>query len=444
VEEVRRWPFPSLEKASRSALLVRHETMFAAACTLLEAALHGTVRRQIVTDLSQSPGFGRALQRLRDSMQAHVWRTGSHSIDLGEIVRRYDSETREDGFHALHDWDGIADSVNDDIVPVDVLNYLIERRGDQATDRVALAILLDYYFLHILGLLSLRVWDDGDADGNLDRLTHLLRGLQGPQGSGQAFAANAGTLILLATSHFEIHERGYDKLLKRVKTLSRVHQTEIALAHAASLASHLRFGFEATYGRDTVNMRNDNVADYPWLCFSLATLMREYSQGDGLDGLDREALLEGILNGLTPDARAFVGDHPPPSVSACDDERSEFRERFLQHRQELLEGFERHRPSEEAYSPISFFFNFSHNVVKGMVVDALLRGEVWTLTLNDLLTGLSRGAPMSGSKQTLAKTLMGYARSSPNRIRGRLVPVIVYDPRLGRRAFLVTMSKIME
>ena len=44
------------------------------------------------------------------------------------------------------------------------------------------------------------------------------------------------------------------------------------------MGSHLRFGFEATYGRDTVVMRDDNVADYPWLCFALATLMREYAR----------------------------------------------------------------------------------------------------------------------------------------------------------------------
>ena len=52
----------------------------------------------------------------------------------------------------------------------------------------------------------------------------------------------------------------------------------MALGHAASMGSHLRFGFEATYARDTVIMRNDNVTDYPWLSFSLATLMREYSR----------------------------------------------------------------------------------------------------------------------------------------------------------------------
>ena len=37
---------------------------------------------------------------------------------------------------------------------------------------------------------------------------------------------------------------------------------------------------------------------------------------------------------------------------------------------------------------------------------------------------------------------MNYAREHPDRIRGRLMPVIVYDPRVGRRAFAITMQKL--
>ena len=48
------------------------------------------------------------------------------------------------------------------------------------------------------------------------------------------------------------------------------------------------------------------------------------------------------------------------------------------------------------------------------------------------------GAPL------LATTLMGYARSNPDRIRGRLMPVIVYDPQAGRRAFSIAMEKLAQ
>jgi hypothetical protein len=108
----------------------------------------------------------------------------------------------------------------------------------------------------------------------------------------------------------------------------------------------------------------------------------------------------------------------------------------------LIEEFEPYRPSDSAYSPLSFFFNFSHNVLKGTVVDALLQGRAWPLSLNDLLTALPREA--SAPKEALARTLMQYAQSAPDRIRGRLMPVIVYDPGAGRQAFGVTMRKIKE
>jgi hypothetical protein len=310
---------------------------------------------------------------------------------------------------------------------------------------VSLAILLDYYFLHVLSLLALRIWDEGDPNANLDRLNDLLAELQGPNGSGQRFVDDADTLILIATSHFEIVERGYDVLLERTKALNRIHRARIALAHTVSMGCHLRFGFEASYGRDTVLMRDDNVADYPWLCFALMTMMQEYVRLDGgsVATAGNALIVEGILNGLSADARAFVGE-PPASLSRSQADRTEFRALFLQHRDALLEAFQHQRPTPHTYSPLSFFFNFSHNVLKGMVVDALLRGRVWPLTFNDMLTGFSRDDTEAASKQELATTLMGYARANPDTIRGRPMPVIVYDPSTGRDAFAVTMRKIRE
>jgi hypothetical protein len=131
-------------------------------------------------------------------------------------------------------------------------------------------------------------------------------------------------------------------------------------------------------------------------------------------------------------------------LSESEGDRTQFVEGYTRHRTALLESFQRYRPSDAAYSPLSFYFNFSHNVVKGTVVDALLWGEAWDVTLNDLLTGVPRAGLEDDSKQLLATTLMGYARSNPDRIRGRLMPVIVYDPQAGRRAFTVTLEKLAQ
>jgi hypothetical protein len=228
-----------------------------------------------------------------------------------------------------------------------------------------------------------------------------------------------------------------------VRTLNERHQFQIGLGHAASMGCHLRFGFEAQCGRDTLALRDDNIADYPWLCFALAAVMTEYARlaDVNIENRDRSVIEEALLNGLTPDARAFIGV-PPPSLSASERDRVRFVNGFSRHKADLLKAFERYRPSDAAYSPLSFFFNFSHNVVKGTVVDALLWGEAWDLTLNDLLTSIPRAGIEQGSELLLANTLMGYARSNPDRIRGRLMPVIVYDPQAGRRAFSVTMEKL--
>jgi len=444
-------------------------TTFPDACALVEIALDGDARARRVGEIARSAPLGRALARLRDHMRAN-------SFD--RFLPEFDLRTRQEGFHALHDWDGKAETVLGDTIPVDVLDYIARARGQAETSAQTLAILLDYYYLHVLSLLALRVWDEGDADENLDRVGALLGLLQGANGSGQPFVADAGTLILLATSHYEEVERGYSGLLGRVRTLHRGHQLEIALGHASSMGCHLRFGFEATYRRDTVRMRDDNVADYPWLCFALAALMREYvgrvpaapSQVASSDRAnpsspgDCDRILEAMVNGLSADARAFVGA-PPSSLAGVDAERAWFRDTFLARRTDLLAAFERHRPVDGRYTPLAFFFNFSHNVLKGTIADAALRGAAWPVSFNDLITGDPGPAPAAvasaatiegdraadgepataGShRERLARTLMDYARANPDRINNEPTPVIVYDPRAGHRAFRVMMEKLAE
>jgi hypothetical protein len=409
----------------------------------VKSALEGSARRDIVDDFASGATLGVALKALGEAMRANEFRARGHQIFLDRAVRAYDGRTRADGFHILHDWDGIALQSNPDIIPFDVLQFIAGQRGADPPGRLELAILLDYYFIHVLALLTMRVWDEGDPDENLARIDALLNHLQGPNGSGQLFAADAATLMLIGTSHYEPEEWGYDKLLARVRTLNARHQFEIGLAHAQSMGCHLRFGFEAQCGRDTLALRDDNLADYPWLCFALAAVMDEYSRlaDEKSDTRERSVIEEALLNGLTPDARAFVGV-PPPSLARSESDRARFADGFSRHKTALLDAFKNHRPVETRYSPLSFFFNFSHNVVKGTVIDALLWGEAWDVTLNDLLTGIPRAGLEEGSQQLLATTLMAYARSNPDRIRGRLMPVIVYDPQAGRRAYTVAIEKL--
>jgi hypothetical protein len=424
---------------------VKPATAFDTICTQLRQLLAGSARQELVADAARRGSLGEALLVLRAGMRAHGWMVRSEPVDFGRAIEKLDRKTRQVGFHVLNDWDGVADRVNEDTIPVDVLHYLVERRGREPADHSMLAILLDYYFMHVLALLAVRVWDEGDADDNLDTVGDLLQLLQGPDGSGQPFAAGAETLILIATSHFEMYERGYGVLLEQVRTLNPRHQTNIALGHAASIGCHLRFGFEATYGRDTINMRDDNVADYPWLLYALDTLMQQYVRLREADdaAAPAESIIEALINGLSGDARAFVGK-PPRSLTNFEGERLRFRDAFEAYQHDLIDEFERYRPVEQAYSPLNFFFNFSHNVVKGTVIDALLERRPWPVTFEGLLTSRADEADMNVIKIGLARTLMDYARANPQRIRGRLMPVIVYDPAKGRQAFSVAMQKLKE
>ena len=427
------------------------------ACGLVDAALEG--RPQIVLEAAAARDLKSALQRLRAGMDVHLWKIGSRRINLDRAIESYDAQTRQEGFHAMHDWDGPAVRVNERTIPVDVLDYIIDRRGAEAPHAPTLAIVLDYYFLYVLALFSLRVWDEGQPNAHVDRLDALLHALQGPGGSGHRFVDNAPTLMLLATSHYEPEEHGYEILLDRVRALDSAHQTTVALGHAASMGCHLRFGFESTYGKDLVFQRDDNVADYPWLYYAVATLMGEYARlrDAGIEGPAREAVVEALLGGMTADPGAFTArpssaaDRTPGAIrdrkvwiTAFDRDRPAFHDRFEQYREDLLGDFERYRPSESTYSPISLLCNFSFNVLKGMVVDALLWGEPRQVSLNDLFTSLPQPDPKARAKETVAKTLMGYARANPDRIRGRLMPVIVYDPWAGRRAFGATVRAIKE
>ena len=415
-------------------------TPFSDACAALQEALSTDVRRDIVAEAARSKSFDRAARRLRDGMRLHRFEAAGRSLFTGRFVKQLDDRTREDGFHALHDWDGKADRFNDDSIPVEVANFAerMVRPGAHASGVVALKVLLDYYFLHLLGLLTLRAWDAGDPNTNMDAITRLLGDLQGPEGSGHLFARRAETLLLIATSHFEPDVRAYDGLLLKVQRLDNAHRLNLATIHAAILGCHLRFGLEVTCAGSISALRDDNLPDYPWLCDAVATLLEAYgaARERGADAQERATISEAILLGLLPDPDLFLTS--PPASSA--DRRSEARALLASHRSGLLHDFTAHRPTDDSYSPLAFTFNFPHNLVKGSVVDAAIRGTPWRVTLDDLLTAFPRSADLDSARRLLATTLMRYALASPDTIRGRPHPAIVYHPDAARRAFDRTLS----
>ena len=403
-------------------------------------------------------------------MRAHVFRGRFAPLVLDGFVRDFDLRTRKEGFHVLHSWNHREHHFTRENTPVLMLDrFAKEWSAARATPRVQ-ALLLDHYFFYVLAVMAMRAWDEGDPNENLDRVTGLLRHLQGPHGSGHQFVARAETLLLMAISHFHPDESAYPRLLEKIRTLDRAHRVHFALAEAAILGSHLRWGFAVLYRRDLGRMRSDNVGDYPWLLFSVATLMEEYvrlREEDG--GAERRIrVLESLIDGLTPDPWAFTGA-PPEALRSYDEEHAGFREAFAEHRDDLLEEFARLRPGKEAYSPLSYHCNFPHNAIMAKVsiqladenapnlpMDAMFtRADAWRPVASEAADAAEGSQPSAGNDgsraqaaefvsanhpEALARYLMAYSGASPERLGRRGARLIIYDPNVGLRYYKMALQ----
>ncbi len=405
-------------------------------------------------------------------MRAHVFRGRFAPLVLDGLVRDFDLRTREEGFHVLHSWNHLEHHFTRENTPVLMLDrFAKEWSAARATPRVQ-ALLLDHYFFYVLALMVMRAWDEGDPNRNLDRVTGLLRHLQGPHGSGHQFVARAETLLLMAISHFHPDESAYPRLLERIRTLDRAHRVHFALAEAAILGSHLRWGFAVLYRRDLGRMRTDNVGDYPWLLFSVATLMKEYVRLREEGAERRTRILEGLIDGLTPDPWAFTGA-PPEALLRYEEEHSGFREAFAEHRDDLLEEFARLRPDREAYSPLSYHCNFPHNAIMAKVSIQLADENAPNLPMDAMFTraepwrpggapetaaaGAEGSDPVAGGDasraraaefvsadhpEALARYLMAYSGASPERLGRRGARLIIYDPNVGLRYYRMALQAL--
>src|SRR5690349_23164076 len=252
--------------------------MITDACAQLESLLDSPLRRDVATVAAKQSTMGRGIDYLAERMRSHTWGAGGRDFNLAATIDGLDLATRAEGLHVLHDWNGKEDRVTDDSIAVDALQFAAEHIGDRPANAEALAVAIDYYFLYLLALIAMRSWDDAEPGANLDRVTALLGHLQGPCGSGQRMANDAETLLLIATSHFEPSEAGYDRRLAPARALPRKNRLAMALTHAQAMGGHLRFGYEVTYGKDFKAMRDDNGADYPWLLFGLSEVMEEWDR----------------------------------------------------------------------------------------------------------------------------------------------------------------------
>lgn len=360
-------------------------------------------------------------------MRAHTFATASGAFSLRRVVDSLDARTRKEGLHVIHGWDYSAHRRPADIAPVLLLDYCL-RVGVPAERTPALvSTLLDQYWLALLMLFVVRAWDEGDANANFDRVSALLATINGAGGCGHPVVDDAESLLMLAVAYYHPEEHAYDDLLVKVWMLDHAHALRVALPGAAILGSHLRWGLRFMYQNDVGRMRDDNVVDYPWLLFSLVTLMREYARLSAAGAMtsQRERVVEALLDGLSPDPWAFTGK-PPAFLATHQTVHDELRTSLMRYRTDLLAEFELIRPTGKSYAPMGLGCNFLSNAAVAIAAIAVTDDERYP-SLNALFTRERPGDPHPGSAERLARRLMDYA-SDPTRLGAGGAPLIVYDP----------------
>ncbi len=419
-------------------------------CAALGSLLDGDGRREIVDRVTRGDDLDEALRRLRASMSSHGFEGLSPTVPA--TVRRMDQRTRQDGFRVLHAWNHASHEFTDELVPVLMIDFFQRAAPAEPDPCTTVSILLDYYLLHLLALAAIRVWDSEQPSAALDRVTGLLDLLQGPDGSGHRFATDAETLLIYALSQFHPEEQAYDRLIEKAASLQDRNRIAFARVSAAVLGAHLRWGFWTMYERDIQRMRDDNVGDYPWLLWSVTTLLDAWVAMGGAPGEAprRDTLAGSILLGLAADPWAF-GGRAPAALEPFAEMYEDCRALLNAHGTTLLDALGAHKPSKSTYSPLSLLFNFPHNALVAAVTVALLEGWPRAVALDDLFRESETlwegrgGDPASPeAKEELARALTAFSMARPERLGYRGALLVTYDPLTAIRTHSMTMKALRE
>ena len=175
------------------------------------STLTGTFRAEVVQELrvrapSAPPG------RLAEAMGPTWWAFGGAQLTLARAVRDYDRRTRTRISRPTTGtgWRHVNPTRS---------RWTCSRSSSASAARrpstVVPSVLIDYYFMHVLSLLTLRAWDEGRRRRQPRPPRRPAGAAAGPAGSGQQFARDAATLLLIATAHYEREGGGVHLLLAR-------------------------------------------------------------------------------------------------------------------------------------------------------------------------------------------------------------------------------------
>ncbi|MBY0489656.1 MAG: hypothetical protein K2R93_07415 [Gemmatimonadaceae bacterium] len=419
----------------------RSDITYASACDLLEHALRDGLRPRILDALTEMDDPRQSAIALRNAMRSHLFPTDAEPLRLQRIVHSFDTRARRAGLHVLESWDYVAHRFAPDITPVLMLDRCALDQVPAGRQRAALAVLLDHYFLSILGLLVVRAFEEGDPNENIDRATALLRALHGRDRSNCPLVDDVETLLLSSISQYSPDEHPYEVIARRFDVLTDDRRRRMAHACAAVLGGHLRWGMRFMYRRDVALMRADNVVDYPLVIYGVLNCLRDFEveRSADADGVEHARTIEALLNGLSADP-SFATNKTPQWLRTHQADHAELRERVLDNRDALLEAFDAHQPSSGSYSPLGFDTNFLCNTVVAMVATAVANDGPQP-SLNALFTARPRDDTASAETERYARALMGYAVG--NRVASE-APLIVYDPYEAAHAFNSTRTILRQ
>ena len=413
---------------------------------LLESLLKGTFRSQFIDELLRSGDFTKALNALRFSMISNTFKTAKSKFSLATLVKNWDDRTRAEGFEVFHSWNHSDHTFSTDSIPVLLIDHFTRVGVEDKDERTCLALLLDVYFFHVLALCVMRSWDDDRPGVRFTQVTQLLQQLQGSEGSGHQFVEDAETLLMIAVSQFHPSDCSYDEMVERIWALDMKIRVRFSVISSAVLGGHLRWGSRAMYDRDVERMRSDNIGDYPWLLYSLTTLTEEYVRlkKDGSTKQDRREIVQGLLNGLTPDPWCFFQTPPPISLDAYQEKHKHLRDLLGEYGEDLVLEFAACRPARNTYSPLALHFNFPHNLMNAILMVCLSGGSVESTSLNNLLVATPNDSSRFDRSIELVEKLMVFAGNSGDRVGPGGAKLIIYDPKVGQACCSMVISTMKK
>jgi hypothetical protein len=291
--------------------------------------------------------------------------------------------------------------------------------------------LFNLYLIRCLALLSMRVWDAGDAGspGAPDRLSQVQSLLDQLWKTAPAdhpvLVRDARWLIPVAQSPTTDELAGYLEVAEQIaETFSEAERIEIHKAGVQMAGGHLRSQLRHVSTQKSVSLdenslvlstRKSNALDLALLIQGLVPLLAAYEDayepaGQSGDGRKRLELAAAICQGISPDPELFLNrldllgpysmiEHlflrTDPDGHAVYTPMGRRHVQLLQEYEALIRRVSKplyddcphFRPVDGTYSPYGVLYGYSSNLIEHMAFKTLQAGADTRFSLEDVFAG---------------------------------------------------------